>query len=620
MTDSVSQRAIRSGPPLRRARWAAVLLVLLVLVAPRAATAQQGPQVIPAGSLVIAMDNDKQNIGALFNLKAYGLAVRLLRNEVPVKWVINSTKPKDGIDFTATASRVAPTAIAATTLSFRGGPLVIHRAYAAKARTLITAFGGNVAVYELTQDVVADIHHELTFKPKPWVNSTNSSIATKTLIEAGIDDYLVGDQATISATSCYTIIVEPHNTNTAAGNAVRSFIEAGGNFYAQCASVIAFENHTSGRYMTTAGLALSNTSATQWYPRPNDPFSQFIGEINHNPGGSEMDFRLGTGSTYRGDSHVHAQANGITPLTWSQGSGALGGAEGGRVFYSGGHDHSGTALVDINLRRMFLNAILTPARRPANCNFVVATPDLTIQKTATGTFQEASKATYSITVTNSGTAITAEGFTVVDTLAAGVARVATAGTGWTFTFSGQVVTARFAGTLAAGAAAAFAIEVEFATAAIGTLVNRATVAGGGEINTSNNVATHVAVVLGRPSMTLHKGAEGGASPGSVVTYTLTFVNQGTAPAVDVIVVDKLPSQLQFTLGTPSTQLPAEIAAVVEYSRDDGATWTYQPVDGGCSAPPGHDGCVTHVRWRLQSSLSNVAPSNTGKAVFATRVK
>jgi hypothetical protein len=73
-------------------------------------------QTAPAGTLVIAMDNTNQATSVinassgtyLFNLRAYGL-VTLFRNAgIYVRWVINTSKAKDGIDFTGTAERIYP--------------------------------------------------------------------------------------------------------------------------------------------------------------------------------------------------------------------------------------------------------------------------------------------------------------------------------------------------------------------------------------------------------------------------------------------------------------------------------------------------------------------------------
>jgi Neuraminidase (sialidase) len=67
-------------------------------------------------------------------------------------------------------------------------------------------------------------------------------------------------------------------------------------------------------------------------------------------------------------------------------------------------------------------------------------------------------------------------------------------------------------------------------------------------------------------------------------------------------------------------MPVGISVALEYSNDAGATWTYTPVTGGCSAPAGFDGCVNRVRWRLLSSLSSTGPDNTGNVQFVARIK
>lgn len=65
---------------------------------------------IPAGSLIIPMDNVHQSIGAPFNLKSYGLANKLLQNYIPVKWAIRSNKQKlQGTVTTANATGITLT-------------------------------------------------------------------------------------------------------------------------------------------------------------------------------------------------------------------------------------------------------------------------------------------------------------------------------------------------------------------------------------------------------------------------------------------------------------------------------------------------------------------------------
>ena len=120
---------------------ALLVCVALLPISARGELPGPGPnlELIPAGSLIIAMDNDKQNIGATFNLSAYGLANHLLWQGVRVKWAIRAGKTKDGIDFTVAAQRVQPTPTAPTTLGFRGGPFIVHRDDAAYALPRIIA-------------------------------------------------------------------------------------------------------------------------------------------------------------------------------------------------------------------------------------------------------------------------------------------------------------------------------------------------------------------------------------------------------------------------------------------------------------------------------------------------
>lgn len=77
--------------------------------------ANYGNTNMPTGSYVIAMDNTNQQSAATstFNMRAYGLVVHLLNNNVRVRWVIKAQKSKDAVDFTVNASRIKPTAAGA---------------------------------------------------------------------------------------------------------------------------------------------------------------------------------------------------------------------------------------------------------------------------------------------------------------------------------------------------------------------------------------------------------------------------------------------------------------------------------------------------------------------------
>ena len=113
-------------------------------------------------------------------------------------------------------------------------------------------------------------------------------------------------------------------------------------------------------------------------------------------------------------------------------------------------------------------------------------PDLTIAKSHSGNFSQGQTgATYTITVTNSGTGPTSGTVTVVDTLPAGLTATAMTGSGWTCTVATLTCTST---TVEAGAAAfpAITLTVNVAANAAASVINTATVSGGGETNTNND--------------------------------------------------------------------------------------------------------------------------------------
>ncbi|HYE15546.1 MAG TPA: right-handed parallel beta-helix repeat-containing protein [Pyrinomonadaceae bacterium] len=401
----------RATRPVVTAALAAVLLLLGLglpgLVPVREAEAQNAGggamELIPAGSLVIAMDNTRQNIGAAFNLKAYGVAVRLLHAGVPVKWAIQPGKAKDGTDFTVTAQRIYPSAIGAASQSFSGGPFVVHRDYAVPAKAVISAYAttNNVAVYETTADVTAPIRHTLTHKPKVAVFDDGGSAAIHTayLVAAGFtsgthyDVIPAATLVTVNADACFTIGTEPH-WDGAGGtdpqvNAIRLFVQSGGNFLAECEGISAYENNaTYGRFQTTTGLVDGAGSTPFQYPSPDLPYSQFVGEMA-NAGGSIRDYAPAAGGAYRASTEIHARKS-TGGLRGSDGSLAVrasvsrlaGTTTGGFVFYLGGHEYTTGDITNINGIRLYMNAVMTPSGRPSNCNLTV------VPRTIAGTIYE----------------------------------------------------------------------------------------------------------------------------------------------------------------------------------------------------------------------------------------
>jgi uncharacterized repeat protein (TIGR01451 family) len=118
--------------------------------------------------------------------------------------------------------------------------------------------------------------------------------------------------------------------------------------------------------------------------------------------------------------------------------------------------------------------------------------DLTITKSHSGNFVQGDTGkTYTITASNPGPGATAGTVTVTDTLPAGLTPTAPNGVvdGWSCAIGGQTLTCTRSDVLASGASyPAIALAVNVASNAAATLINTASVSGGGEINTANDTA------------------------------------------------------------------------------------------------------------------------------------
>ena len=118
-----------------------------------------------------------------------------------------------------------------------------------------------------------------------------------------------------------------------------------------------------------------------------------------------------------------------------------------------------------------------------------ALPDLTITKTHSGDFLQGSQPfSYTITVSNIGSATTSGTVTVTDTLPSGFTATGMSGTGWNC--NTVTVTCTNTSPLIAGTSyPPITLTVAVAASVSGVVTNTATVSGGGESNTANDSAT-----------------------------------------------------------------------------------------------------------------------------------
>jgi uncharacterized repeat protein (TIGR01451 family) len=276
----------------------------------------------------------------------------------------------------------------------------------------------------------------------------------------------------------------------------------------------------------------------------------------------------------------------------------------------------------------------------------VLSPNLTIVKSHTGNFTKGAAGTYTITVGNSGTAATSGTITVSDTLPTGLTiadgTVTLSGTNsadWTCSAVSNVITCTGTTTIAAtNGSSGFIFSVNVATNAPNTVTNIATISGGNEAtanngNNSSNDPTNT--ISSPPNVVLVKSCTSPANcttapqlPGTDVNYNIAFTNNGGQSAANMVVVDGIPANTDFKIGSASSSLATTgLTIVIEYSNNYDplnptlATWTYTPTSAGGGASAGYDRLVKAVRWRVTAgTLSNVAPNNTGSISFITKIQ
>lgn len=354
---------------------------------------------MPAGSYVIAMDNLNQGDGTNMNVKAYGLVVTLLNNNIKVQWVIRAGKVKDAIDFSVSATRIKPTAGSPAIFNFKAGPFVVFASDTSGVAAIVQNFNDlqspDVNIYRTNSDVDVDVRYNLSgFKPKAALldDGGNWTIHRDYLVASGVpaSNYSVEATGSYLLTRCYTFASEPHNTEspTAVITDIRNFVAHGGNFLAQCHAVETYENNPAAGFIQTStgtehGAGGNNNADVPMnevaFPNPDLSFNQFEGEFDMSNGGAEQNWRLISGSSWINNGHmvvnwsVHPEVSGasvskLMPV----------GQRGGMVFYLGNHQYKYENVQHhLNGIRMYMNAFLTPSNLLGSISFSAVVTCLT---------------------------------------------------------------------------------------------------------------------------------------------------------------------------------------------------------------------------------------------------
>ena len=188
-------------------RFTNFLLCSLLLLLIHRPSFAQGPETIPTGSFIINMGVAPQTIGN--GLKPYGLVYDLVKNfGVPIKWVINTGKVKDGIDFSHNG------------INYRGGTFIIPAPYrTAAVNSKITAYQGLGMIGATTVsnfDLPAGYITTILFAPTWTLDQQNGSLAVPYFINAGIPASAYGGsnssnwKTPAALTCCDDLFVMPH--------------------------------------------------------------------------------------------------------------------------------------------------------------------------------------------------------------------------------------------------------------------------------------------------------------------------------------------------------------------------------------------------------------------------
>jgi uncharacterized repeat protein (TIGR01451 family) len=181
-------------------------------------------------------------------------------------------------------------------------------------------------------------------------------------------------------------------------------------------------------------------------------------------------------------------------------------------------------------------------------------PDLTITKSHTATFTQGQRGAvpaldYTLLVSNVGGVPTTGMVTLIDSVPTGLIPVAAAGPGWTCTVSLQSVTCTRSDPLAGGATyPAVTLTVDVQPDAPASVVNTATIAGGADVNGSNNTAVDPTPINRGQDLTIAKSHTGHFTQGQRgATYTIGVTNVGAAPTIGTVtLIDVVPDGLFLT--------------------------------------------------------------------------
>ena len=348
--------------------------IVLMLSASAKLTAQT--ETFTTGSFIINMGGSNSNIKPQA-LKPYGLIYDLLRNnKIPVKWIVNQAKVKDGVDFVYNG------------VSYKGSAFIIPKEYISAAIT--TKISNWVAqgvqgVYTVSS-LTLPVFKTMVSVPKWTLDATNGAIAEGFLLNAGINNTSFPGaynwKLPASLGCCDDFFVMPHADPTWSthGNLWQWNQTCKGTIWAGCHAVSVLESlfnpsipAQKTNFLSTNGLVLfsshSGGSVPYTHRLPNDPVAQYLGTTDlAQLNGSEQIYIPNTtgGNKWRPTTNIVAYdptqtnvpvlagdlSNAASLIVWGRG---FGNSNNGYVMYEAGHSLNKGSANDVAAQRAFFN-------------------------------------------------------------------------------------------------------------------------------------------------------------------------------------------------------------------------------------------------------------------------
>lgn len=250
--------------------------------------------------------------------------------------------------------------------------------------------------------------------------------------------------------------------------------------------------------------------------------------------------------------------------------------------------------------------------------------DLQIQKSHSGSFFIGGSGSFSLVVTNTGSAPAAGTVTVTDDLslaqADGLTPTAASGNGWTCSITGKLVTCTHPnsapGLLPGASLSPISLTVDVSPDLVpGSKTNTASVSfsGSGINSASDRVSLEYSCDLG-----VEKSASVSEAPaGAPVTYTVTVTNAGPSGATNVQLTDNLPAGLVYfshAASAGSFDLASGLWTIDTLAKNGSATLTLNTYIN--SAVPG-DTVIVNTAGSLSSDRNDPNASNNSASAEVT---